>query len=202
MAYESGWTSVVEFQKGQQISDKYNSAFNNIDSALADIETRLDDNDTLWSTNTDSWNTQGNINTDYNDRLVALEGTQQDFTFAENNGMTVTNEAYDDAVGLTHTFSSPVGVNMYGYSITFSGTVNDKLHIEMTVPNADGTAGTPFEHIFEIKDSAEVRPKTYFFPRTMTGEVNNGQVKVRFRKGSGDADIQVNFIDVMSEIKN
>ena len=41
MAYESGWSTIIELQTGQTVSDAYNAAFGNIDLALADIDTKL-----------------------------------------------------------------------------------------------------------------------------------------------------------------
>jgi len=41
MAYESGWTPIVELQYGQAVSDKYDAAFANIDLALLDIDNIL-----------------------------------------------------------------------------------------------------------------------------------------------------------------
>ena len=192
MAYESGWTSIIELQNGDVVADKLNSAFTNIDLGLAQIEGMELDISGLTT-----------ITSDHEIRITALEvPADKTFTYSANDGMTVDNEAYDDAIGVEHIFSAPIGDVMYGYSVTFSGTVNDKLWIEFTVPNEDGTAGIPFEHVFEIKDSSEVRPKYYAFPRTHTASITDGTVRVRFRKDTGDADFTVNFVDVMSEVKN
>ena len=186
MAYETEWIPIVELQDGQVVADKLEATFANIDVALDALEVTealAMDNDT---------------------RIDTLENPPtpaKSFTYSANAGMTVSNDVYDNAVGVLHTVTAPTGDVMYGYSVTFSGTQGDKLHIEMTVPNIDGTAGTPFEHVFEVKDSAEVRPKTYFFPRTHTVPLTDAEVRVRFRKGSGDVDFTVNFIDVMTEIK-
>ncbi len=190
MAYDIGWTPIVELQDGQTVSDKLDAVFININlgfDGLEIAEQNIIDLQTLTN--------------DHETRIDALEGATPNFSYTSEPSFNVTNEVFDDTVGTTHIFSSPIGINMYGYSITFSGLLNDKLYIEMTVPNIDGTAGTPFVHTFEIKDSAEVRPNTYFFPRTHTGAITDGEVKLRFRIGSGDAPIDVNFIDVMSEIK-
>ncbi len=185
--YITGWSSIIELQSGQVVSDAFDSTFGAINNVFIDVEARLDATE----------NTTANQET----RIGALETIGLGFSYTPEAGFSVISESYDEAVSTTHIFSAPIGIVMYGYSITFSGTVNDKLWIEMTVPNIDGTAGTPFEHVFEIKDSAEVRPKTYFFPRNHTLAITSGQVKLRFRKGAGDANFTVNFIDVMTEIK-
>ena len=41
MAYSSGWTAIVGLQSGQEVSNKYDGAFTNIDLALADIDSIL-----------------------------------------------------------------------------------------------------------------------------------------------------------------
>jgi hypothetical protein len=201
MEYETGWSPIVPFQLGSVVSSKFDAAFSKIDLAFDDIETHIELYEIRWSDNTDAWDIQSDVNNNFENRITALESRA--FTFTSNDGMTVSNEAYDDSVAVTHTFStSDRGVVMYGYSITFSGTVSDKLYIEMTVPNADGTDGTPFEHVLEVKDSAEVRPDTYFFPIAHTVALTDATARLRFKKGSGDADFTVNYIDIMTEIKN
>jgi len=41
MAYESGWSPIIELQDGQVVSDALTVSFNNIDAALADIDWKL-----------------------------------------------------------------------------------------------------------------------------------------------------------------
>ncbi len=44
MAYASGWSSIIELETGQEVSDAYDNAFANIDLALADIDNILNVN--------------------------------------------------------------------------------------------------------------------------------------------------------------
>mgnify|MGYP000680904861 CR=1 FL=1 len=46
MAYESGWTPIVELQTGQQVSDKLDTTFGNIDTGLAGLTSDLASIDT------------------------------------------------------------------------------------------------------------------------------------------------------------
>ena len=94
-------------------------------------------------------------------------------------------------------FTAKKGVVLYGYSMSFRATVNDKLLIRFSFDNGTNWAN----HIFEAKDSNEIHPVAYFFPKVISPDVINSNFIFEAMVLTGDQPAYIDYLDLMVDQK-
>ena len=197
MAYASGWTSIIEFQNGQVVSDKFDATFANIDaglSALSDLELDVTDHEQRIGDNETAL-------TDHEQRISSVESfvTQQEGkVYASDKATSVdipTQAVWTPVVSVavpTHQ------AGIYEFKVSVSFTYETTTNSALLRFSTDG-GSTWNEFRVEPKDIADVIPWTYFYPVNAT---ENQGLSLEFEASKESADtMTVLFADVIIDQK-
>lgn len=136
MPYGSGWTSIVNLDTGQEVSDSLDTAFGNIDTALTDIETKTDDFET---------------------RISSIENG---FNFARVTSKTIAGTTYEEIVKVAYSYI--LGNNFF---FTFNlNTLITSTAKTFTIRYSIDSGTTWTEQAINIEDNLIGAPISYSFP--------------------------------------
>ena len=194
MAYETGWTPIVEFQEGAVVSQKFDNAFSKIDTALAAYEA-----------------TEGQVNTNVSDistlqssavnqsqRITALESVQYEFIKVKD--LDISQDTFAPVATVTID-NMNAGIFEYKVSVLFkySSTSSSAIFRYAIIRNDDANP-TWYEIYEEPKDITNNNSMDLFFPIEETGgEKVTLALEARCEDASQTLSIQ--FADLMIDQK-
>ena len=213
MAYETGWISIVEFQTGQEVSNKFDLAFENIDNALTDIENRLDATESATSDNTQAIS-------DLDDRVgdnADLDTTEKGTIVGAINELVGfippferhwAKETVLDVLDIPDTWTPVVavplatleaGTYMFGFSLHVSFTdANDAIYIRYSIDG--GTEWHTFAFTAPVVVGTDNNlPVVYAFPYDAAD--GDWGLMIEAQKDTGANTFDINFADAWIERK-
>ena len=172
MAYETGWTPIVELQSGQVVADKHDDAYGNTDIALTDIEARL----------------------------AALE-SQATKLYVTDKAVDVLNITNTFSTLCSVDYSLLLGdIAEFKYSVSFIFDVGNTANSAIfRFSINDGASWT--EHHLEVKKENLSEPQTYFFPETMTVNTSSTFL-FEVRKENATDTLDILYADIIVDQKN
>ena len=175
MAYETGWSSIVEFQSGQEVSNKFDNAFTKIDEAFIG----LDETDTQLSL-----------------EIQALANLIQPF-YIYSKAQAVTIE--DTWTDLCEVSAVENDHATFEYKMALSFELDSAIHSAHFRYSIDGGINWD-ETIIEPSDATNKQGIAYFFPKDVLEDAGVS-LKLQAMKSDAADVMTINFADVIIEKK-
>jgi len=194
MAYETGWTPIIEFQEGAVVSQKFDNAFSKIDTALAAYEAT----EAQVNTNVSDISTLQSSAVNQSQRISALENVQYEFIKVKD--LDISQDTFAPVATVTID-NMNAGIFEYKVSVLFkySSTSSSAIFRYAIIRNDDANP-TWYEIYEEPKDITNNNSMDLFFPIEETGgEKVTLALEARCEDASQTLSIQ--FADLMIDQK-
>jgi hypothetical protein len=194
MAYETGWTPIIEFQEGAVVSQKFDNAFSKIDTALVAYEAT----EAQVNTNVSDISTLQSSAVNQSQRISALENVQYEFIKVKD--LDISQDTFAPVATVTID-NMNAGIFEYKVSVLFkySSTSSSAIFRYAIIRNDDANP-TWYEIYEEPKDVTNNNSMDLFFPIEETGgEKVTLALEARCEDASQTLSIQ--FADLMIDQK-
>ena len=173
MAYESGWTPIVEFQTGETVNNKLTNAFGSIDTNLSDIDTRL---------------------TNLEQHSLGV------YEFGKAENMIITSDLFQPVTSVT-VLDQPVGLYEYKVSLRFryNNTSTSAVFRYALVRN-DNPTPTWYEVWHEVKDTTNDDIIAFGFPLDEAGG-DKVEFKLEARCEATGHQLDIEYADMIIDQK-